>query len=1401
MAKNRKGKNRRTPAERKVEKLGVVLDLDATPERTLKHVLARYSNGGDTWSYYAVDYDKDDHWGYYNCLLIFSVLAFRRCDGAGKGAPPSAEDMVAPAALHFSDPSYGNLARHYYLRRDMTTPYHGLSTDLREGIQELFPAPSEGKRQPRVTLTVADKRNGTFYFWTTHEPFCKDLTESTGTVRLGDPAPPTSLHIEEHLGQLIRDITIVLNREYPPKSRRRERTGRTVAPAPGSVLGQGPVVAPDLATIPHSGAAKGRLSSHIIQFESLIDDRIRDFAKESRTFVFDELDRFLQNTSVKSGYFLITGEPGIGKSAILAKLVRDRNLQVHHFNIMSEGTNTPPRCLGNLCARIIRTYGLGYSALPDGFERSSAFLSKLLYDASVRHSGKLLVVVDALDEVADEGRGRELNPLRLPEALPPNVYVIVTSRRIDEALPGTSVRRVHIDSRGEDNILDIRRFVESYLPNETVQRWMAAWNLNDQDFCDLMCSRSNGNFMYVCHVLRAIAQGHFSDTPPGQMPCSLKAYYQFHWDAMRRRLDPTCEPLCRRVVAILVAAREAVSAAEVARWTGLDCWQVSQVFAEWDEFLCRQPGDDTRYRVYHSAFLDFLSEHVCRDVTAPHGMIADSCLGRVREQRRDADRPGPRIRNPYSMLSSYELHHLVDHLVLSRLPNTFDELERILTDLPFLEARARQESVFDLVEDYARALQAIPPEWEGRWILELLDEALRREAHFIQAHPATLFQCLWNTGWWYDSEEAAAHYRQLGVATNSGRTRLPWTRCGQRLYALMERWRELTGTGRYWLRSLRPPTIPLGAGQVAYLRGHEAWVASVAFSHYGARIATASSDETVRIWDAATGTPLACFRSDTGMIRSVAYSPDGTEIAIGAVDGTVRIWSAETRQEWGLLAGRGGDVRSVAYLPDGKRIVCGSDDGTVRVWQLDSNPTCQKLVGHEGRVWCVAASHNDRVASGSEDGTVRIWDARSGKEVHCLRGHQGAVHGVALTPDGRLVVSGSDDKTVRVWNADAGVESLCLTEHEGPVSSVAVSVVAGQIISGSADRTVRVWDMHNGRQLACHPGYEAAVTCVAASADGRLIAAGSSVREVRLWDTAKVRACYLTNEHLDEITCLAFSPDGRFVASGSADKTVRVWDALQGCELQRLARHQGQVADLMFSTDATHLVSAGWDGTVRIWEVASGHEVHCLSDHDAPIDTVRYDASGEEVMSGCQDGMLYRWSVRTGELLGKRRVKGIGAMRCFAPSIGGSRFAAGGHERVVCERTGSSEPIVLCLEETKGQSAESIAYSSDERRLAAGFTDPLTCGKRLVLVWDIESECLLETIDGEGDVRAIAEGAPAFPYRAIGRGDATAIEASSTREPVAWLSTRLYRIRTHPSGRMWAGVSGSALCLFTLEEE
>jgi eukaryotic-like serine/threonine-protein kinase len=314
--------------------------------------------------------------------------------------------------------------------------------------------------------------------------------------------------------------------------------------------------------------------------------------------------------------------------------------------------------------------------------------------------------------------------------------------------------------------------------------------------------------------------------------------------------------------------------------------------------------------------------------------------------------------------------------------------------------------------------------------------------------------------------------------------------------------------------------LPLQETTITTYRGHTATVNAVSWSPnesytarlYRSRIASASDDGTVQIWDAMTGRRAANpYRGHSGGVSALAWSPDSNRIASAGIDSTVQVWEVSNIRKAYIYRGHSEKITAVVWAPASptpahtqtSRIASASVDNTVHVWEALSGRRISLFRGHTQAVLALAWSPNGQyIASTGEDMTVQVWSAANGNTVHTYRNSSHELLALAWSPNGRYLAAGGADQAVRVWEAATGEEVFTYRGHQFTVSALAWSPDSTRVASASYDRTVHIWDATSGHNVVSYPG------------------------------------------HSNWIHALAWSPDGQRIASVGGDKTVQVWLAV-----------------------------------------------------------------------------------------------------------------------------------------------------------------------------------------------------------------------------------------------------------------
>ncbi|KAJ7751519.1 WD40-repeat-containing domain protein, partial [Mycena maculata] len=893
-----------------------------------------------------------------------------------------------------------------------------------------------------------------------------------------------------------------------------------------------------------------------------------------------------------------------------------------------------------------------------------------------------VIILDALDECKDTATTSIILSVlaRHIEDLSPLIF-LVTSRpenhikmAFTEYLqPNTQeliLHQVKLDLVEQD----IRHYLclkleETRRQYQIGQLWPTASSIDD------LAKLSSGLFIFAATSVKYIADRSYFN-PRGQLESlvgpeamSFEGLDGFYTQILALAF-PTISPiplgLLKMVLGSIIHLQDPLSSIAVENLLGLPAGRVREILLHLHAVLIVPDNVNHVIRLLHPSFADFItnpdrcliSKYVVK-FKEQHTLLARSCLMAMEGLSRDICQiQDPTIpNNEVEDLSlhigkyipihiQYACRHWAYHLTNSMLSTSLLQLLQNFCEqhlLHWIEVCSLMGELRNVILSVADVHRILAGKSATRSTIELLHDCGRFTRAFFPIISTYALQT-YHSALLFTPEDTRIRsiYREdidlpAKIFHAVGKT---WDPCMQILFGHSDGVQSVVFSpdGMHIASGSWDNTVKLwdaaSGSHLQTFKGHSDGVNSVAFSPNGVLIASGCRDTTVRLWDVASGSHLQTFKGHSDTVRSVAFSPDGAHIASGSCDNTVRLWDAASGSHLHTFKGHSDSVHSVAFSPDGAHIASGSDDKTIQLWDAASGSHLQTFKRHSDWVLSVAFSPDGaHIASGSYDKTIRLWDAASGSHLGTFRGHSDDVNSVAFSPDGALIASGSNDNTTRLWDAASGTHLHTFKGHSDSVHSVAFSPDGAHIASGSDDKTIQLWDAASGSHLQTFKGHSDWVLSVAFSPDGMHIASGSRGSTIQLWDAASGSHLHTLNGHSEWVSSVTFSPDSAQIASGSHDQTIRLWDVASGSHLQTFKGHSDTVRSVAFSPDGALIASGSWDNTVRLWDVASGSHLQTFKGHSDWVRSVAFSPDGVHIASGSDDKTIRLWDAASGSHL------------------------------------------------------------------------------------------------------------------------------------------------------------------------
>jgi len=1028
---------------------------------------------------------------------------------------------------------------------------------------------------------------------------------------------------------------------------------------------------------PHGLAREDDYHQQFIQSRMRIYIGREEIHRQLRDYAHGERDNPL----------LLVGPPGSGKSSALARLAGEladeADLVFAHF-VGASPTSTRLRdLLRRLCLELRETFAFTdtfceprqkpQSRPADVPQETPALVVRLRdFLARIPAGRHVLLVIDAINMLDPADRAETLD--WLPAILPPTVRAVLSSTSQDPV--GQRIVR-QAASRGLGR-LDVSELTDQER-REIVRQvpLLSAKRLDDHQIGLLLANPETRNPLYLLAALEelkgfgsyerltdriaafphpgmdasALARAGFKPAPADNLSGDVQVFLQ-----VVQRLERECgSHLVRRVLSLLAVSRHGLSEQELLDLTGTDGAgapsrqeEAEQVFGLLAQLRPHLQHRGELLSFYHMSFLaavrTWYAQHEEQSARPLHADLARYFLrvARPAEGRWD-DRA-------IHALSELPLHQLRAGL--------WDELEKTLTDLRFVEAKSRAGMPYDLLGDYGSAGEEAR-RLERAWPAAGLESFIRRHVHLLVAHPDLCLQQACN------EPASPALNLQAEEALREDRPPRPWVR-----------------------RINRPDQAD---PCLATLEDSSAQ--ALACDPKGRWLATAGIG--VHLWDLAAGVKIAAL-GERNFAAACAFSRDGDLLAATYPSGQVCVWETTTRTQK-LDEHPGGALGACAFSPtDGMLAVGGM--GTSRLYLYDlRRKSLIARAGLAGPLNAVAFSADGRRIFAAVGQAIQVLDAETARMLATLQKHQKAVTCLALSPDGRRLLTGSADRTLRLWDADNLQALATYAGGREPLRCCAWAPDNEHFVSGS--RTLEMFESHSGLlclwhvgsnepavQLDGHPG---GVDACGFWAVGRLISSCS--QGVKIWDMARVSG-YRAPGHLTTVRGLAYDPAGLRVASAAHDGRIILWDAATGRRVSSLVSHTDRADGCAFLPGGQDLISAGREGVVKrwardriVWQADLGEPVQaCLVTPDGSrvvailyrgADVLDSD-SGDYVMQvTCETGNIEAWDL----------------------SADGTRLALGGEEltTVFDLRTGEQTVRVEMVGQVMG-----CRFSPDARLVA-----------------------------------------------------------------------------------------------------
>jgi WD40 repeat protein len=407
---------------------------------------------------------------------------------------------------------------------------------------------------------------------------------------------------------------------------------------------------------------------------------------------------------------------------------------------------------------------------------------------------------------------------------------------------------------------------------------------------------------------------------------------------------------------------------------------------------------------------------------------------------------------------------------------------------------------------------------------------------------------------------------------------------------------EMKSTFAEFLPGDEETFVVLGMNSKQTIKEHFDGVTSVAISPDSKLIASASKDETIKLWDASTGKLVKNFVGHKGYVNSLAFNTSGDTLVSGSDDKAIMMWDVNGTNEnvvKGIFTGHSEKINSVFYSANNQTIVSGSNDNTIKLWDVadktsfNYNLLCEEQEDAEFQILDINPEHTEAVGL-CMDGWLYFVDLKSGQIKRQFLSEN--IEDAIYSPNGKSIFFVLNKRGVFFDIKTASLNKL-IKFKEG-IYSIAFHPNGRYIVTGHKTGYIKYWNIVTGELFRSQKVSKNSVEGIKFSPDADKIAITTTNRYS---DSLLV----MVDANLNKVTQsyefnggdVDFSPDSKLIAFASPDNIINLRDVVSG----KLEHHFNEyltslsyVSSIGFSLDGKTLVSSSFGGGLSLWSIGTG---------------------------------------------------------------------------------------------------------------------------------------------------------------------------------------------------------------------